>query len=726
VLTDDQVEIEGTVSRVVYSNPDSHWTVIRIHVHKDGKEVPAVGTLAGVREGEPIRVWGRWVHDARFGKQIRVDRFKVVLPATKKGIERYLSSGLIPGIGPKTAQLLVRRFGDKTLDVISKNPERLRVVRGIGKKKIAQIIEAWREHAGLTEVMVFLQGIGISPRLATKIYQVYGNDTVGRVRANPYSLVDDITGVGFKTADSFAREMGIEDEHPMRVRAGVLYVLHESRKDGHVCIPRETLIRTAASTLAAAIDVIEEQVSTLEEAGRLIIESVLGDEVAVDMVFPRDLHRAEVSAAERLVTLLDAAAPALPDTQLKLIVSQAESELGLSLAPGQRHAVRTALESQVTVITGGPGTGKTTIVRAVVTALKKMGAETTLGAPTGRAAQRLSLSTGREAKTLHRILEWSPNEGGFTRDEDHPIEVDAMIIDEVSMVDLRLFDAVVRALPSGARLILVGDVDQLPSVGPGAVLRDIIDSGVVRVARLTDIFRQASDSLITENAHRILRGELPEQPPGGAGYDFYWIEKDEVDDVRRVIGALISHRIRDAFGFSPKREVQVLTPMHRGPLGSEGLNDLLGGILNPNRGGYRLAPGDKVMQVRNNYDKDVFNGDVGFVERYAEDGRTLVVHFAEPNPRQVLYEVADQDQLVLAWAISIHKSQGSEYPVVIAPIHTQHFVMLRRNLVYTAVTRGKRLVILVGSRKAMRRALGAATMAPRFGRLAQRLREFAA
>ncbi len=720
----DQVEIDGIVTRVVYTNPDSHWTVLRVKSSGNGREIPAVGTLAGVREGESIRLWGRWVTDSRFGEQIRVDRFKVVLPATKKGIERYLSSGLIPGLGPKTAKLLVRRFGEKTLDVISKNPERLKVVKGIGKKKVMQIVAAWKEHAGLTEVMVFMQGIGITPRLATKIYQVYGNDAVGKVRANPYSLVDDIRGIGFKTADSFANEMGIAADHTMRVKAGILYVLNEHRKDGHVCLPKDVLTRSAAATLSVREDIIEDQLTVLLDAGRVIVETVPADEGAFDMVFPRDLHRAEISVAERLIRLIDGQVPAFPAEQLQLIVQQAESELGLSLADGQRDAVRAALESQVTVITGGPGTGKTTIVRAVVTALSHMGSKITLGAPTGRAAQRLSLSTGREAKTLHRILEWSPNEGGFVRDEDNPVEVDAMIIDEVSMVDIRLFDAVVRALPSGARLVLVGDVDQLPSVGPGAVLRDIIDSQAIRVARLTDIFRQSSNSLITANAHRILRGEMPEQPPGGAGYDFYWIEKEDVDDARRVIGALIGGRIRDAFGFDPKKDVQVLTPMHRGPLGSEGLNELVGGILNPTNEAARLGPGDKVMQVRNNYDKDVFNGDVGFVERYAADGRTLIVHFSEPNPRQVTYEVADQDQLVLAWAISIHKSQGSEYPVVIVPVHTQHYVMLRRNLVYTAVTRGKRLVILVGSRKAMRRALAAATMAPRYGRLAHRLREF--
>lgn len=723
VKAGEPAELQGSVLRVVYSNPENHWTVLRLSADGRPGEVTVVGTLAGIGEGERLRIWGRWIRDPRYGLQVEVERSEVVLPATAVGIERYLGSGQFPGFGPKTAKLLVKRFGDKTLDVIDKNPERLRSVKGIGKKRVAQLIRAWREQTGLRDVMTSLLQWGITPALAARIFREYGVEAVGRVRSNPYELAQRVHGIGFLRADRIAGEIGIRGDDPARLRAGLLHTLRESRSEGHACIPRATLLEAGEALLGCPADLLGTELTHLEDVGRIVVEPAVELD-GVHLVYSPDLHQAERRVARSVVELLDLELPPRPPELLDVVMMRAESSVGVALADEQRRAVRVALMSRVAVITGGPGTGKTTIVRAIAEALEGLGESLALCAPTGRAAKRLSGSTGRQAKTIHRLLEWAPQEGGFTRNLDRPLEVDAVIADEMSMVDLPLFDQLLLALSAGSRLILVGDVDQLPSVGPGSVLRDVIASEAVPVVSLEHIFRQAQGSLITANAHRILRGELPEVAAPGEIADFYWIEKDDPDGILDIIERMVCGRIQQRFGLDPIRDVQVLTPMHRGPIGSEGLNRRLGARLNPDRDPQRrLAPGDKVMQIRNNYDKEVFNGDVGFVERLAEDGETLLVRFDEPDVRIKRYEHADQDQLVPAWAISIHKSQGSEYPAVIIPVHGQHYVMLRRNLVYTAVTRGKRLVILVGNKRALGIALRASTVSPRFGQLAQRLKE---
>ncbi|MFT5432859.1 MAG: exodeoxyribonuclease V alpha subunit [Myxococcota bacterium] len=709
------VEAAGVVSRILYSNPDNFYTVLLLDA-EDGRSLKVVGTLAGVSAGEHICVRGAWSEDPRFGgQQLKASGFEVKLPTNEKGIKGYLSSGVIPGIGPKTADLLYGRFGDEVLEVIDGNPERLKQVRGVGKKKIAQIVRSWREHRSAREAMVFFQSHGISNHLMSKLRQQYGDDAVGVVRGNPYRLIEDLPGVGFKRADAIARELGLSEDHPRRTRAGLIHTLKEARKDGSVCLPRDLLLESAAKLLSVDIGVLAAELTTLVSTGRVVLED---DE----LVYTPDLFEAEKRAAAGLIRLLDHPKTIPGDVDLSVLGAQAE--LGVELADGQRAAVRSALTQPVTVITGGPGTGKTTIIRAIVRALESFGETVLLGAPTGRAAKRLGQATGKDAKTLHRLLEWQPGTG-FARNADTPLNTDAVIIDEVSMVDLKLFDCLLTALKNGTRLILVGDVDQLPSVGAGSVLRDVIDSKTVPVARLMDIFRQAEGSLIIANAHRILAGQFPVNPPPGVtDADFYFVEQNESAQIAELVVRVVVNRIPSRFGLDPAREVQVLTPMHRGDLGSEGLNRSIGAVLNPGRGNARLAPGDKVMQIRNNYEKEVFNGDVGFVERVAEDRRTLLVRFEESDSgsRLVHYEPATQDQLIPAWAISIHKSQGSEYPAVVIPLHGQHYMMLKRNLLYTAVTRGRRLVVIVGSSKALNRALKEATMASRYGSLAQRLR----
>jgi len=715
--------LEGTVARIVFTSADDHWTVLRLQ--RDGSGAGAssqtvVGVLAGVHEGERLRVWGQWVDDRKYGRQFRVAKYQIVLPSTLRGIERYLASGAIRGIGPKTAHLLVTTFGRETLEVIDKQPQRLQSVRGLGKKRVTQIVRSWREQVGVRDVMVFLQGLGITPGLAGRIYKQYGVDAIGRVRSNPYELAQDIWGVGFLKADKVGKQLNIADDAPIRIEAGLLHILRTARGDGHCCLPRDDLFETVENLLGVAADFnsMTAALDSLVERTLVVMES------ATQQVYTADLYDAEERVAETIVRRISAGPPSGPSALKEQQVRYAEQGLGIELSSRQREAVSSVLDNQLMVITGGPGTGKTTIIRAVVEALELGRQRVALCAPTGRASKRLGSATGRDARTIHRLLEWQPHEGTFARDEHNPLECDTLIVDEVSMVDLPLFDQVLRALKDGARLLMVGDADQLPSVGPGAVLRDVIESGMIPVIHLDQIYRQAQGSMIVENAHRILRGELPETPEAGnTDSDYYWIEREDPAGIQDAIQKVLTRRIPAAFGLDPGRDVQVLTPMHRGPLGTEGLNALLNVLLNPDGKGGRFRAGDKVMQIRNNYDKEVYNGDVGFVQRVSADSKTLIVRFDDPKTRLVPYDGDDVEQLVMAWAISIHKSQGSEYPAVIIPLHTQHYMMLRRNLLYTAMTRGRQLVVLVGSKRALRISVSDATVSRRHGGLVDRLRE---
>ncbi len=673
-----------------------------------------------------------------------------VAPATLDGIRRYLGSGLIKGIGPEFAGRIVERFGIATLEVLDRDPGRISEVTGIGPARARSIREAWAGQREVRKVMVFLQGYGVSPAFAARIYRRYGVAAIARVRENPYRLAFDVWGIGFLSADKLAAALGIEKESDVRIAAGVRHVLEESAGKGDVFVPRERLAREAAGLLGVTESMADGGIDQLARAGEAAIDARIAapglDGGAA--IYETGLYRAEVAAAAGLRQLL-----ASPPPPVRIDVDRAlawyENEAGIALAAQQAEAVRRAIGGKVVVITGGPGVGKTTIIRGVVSILTRKGLRVALAAPTGRAAKRLSEATGAPASTLHRLLEWRPAEGRFGRNPDRPLEIDLLVVDEASMLDVRLAADLVAALPASARLCLVGDVDQLPSVGPGTVLRDVIASGVVPVVRLTEIFRQAAQSLIVLNAHRIHEGEMPElgaAPPAaaagagaaagvGAGAggtaggpiadnrDFFFIEEDDPARAALLIRDLVSVRLPRRYGFDPL-EIQVLSPMHRGDLGAGNINLLLqetlsAGAASLARGARTFRTGDKVMQIRNDYDKEVWNGDIGRVVEADGASQTLMVRF---DDRDIEYGLDEIDQLTLAYAATVHKSQGSEYAAVVIPVHTQHYMMLQRNLLYTAVTRGKRLVVLVGSRKALGMAVRNAEIALRCSGLAERLR----
>ena len=710
--------LEGTLERFVYSNEESAWSVVRLSVAGRPGTITAVGNLLGVQPGENLRLRGRWVQDRRYGEQFRVESYVTVKPATLTGIEKYLASGLVEGIGPVMAARLVKHFGLETLDVIEGEEDRLTEVEGIGPVRSEAIRKAWAEQREIKDVMIFLQSHGVSTTYAIKIYKTYGSRAIAAVREDPYRLAEEIHGIGFKSADRIAARLGIAPDSPRRAAAGVLYSLREQSDEGHVYTPRVRLVEKAEEILGIDRLVIQQAIGELAGAERLVLEDLTSGEA----VFLTSLHAAEVDAADRLAGLL-AAGPPRVRVDVERAIAWVEDTQGLTLSRGQREAIRRAVGSRVLVITGGPGTGKTTLLNGIIAILRKKGLRIMLCAPTGRAAKRMEEATGRKAKTIHRLLEYSPRSGDFVRDEENPLPADLVVADEVSMVDVPLLHHLLRAVPVGCQLILVGDVDQLPSVGPGSVLRDIIRSRAVDVVRLTEVFRQASESLIVVNAHRINRGEMPIFKEKRGRGDFFFIERTTPEEALDLIKHLVAERIPGRFGLDPVDEVQVISPMHKGTLGAANLNSELQALLNPGgetlvRGGRSFRRGDKVMQVRNNYDLDVFNGDIGRIEVIDESQRALSIRY---DGRLVTYDFAELDELVLAYACSIHKAQGSEYPAVVIPIHTQHYVMLQRNLLYTGVTRGRRLVIVVGSRKAMGIAVRNNKIEARHTRLAERL-----
>lgn len=747
--------IEGTLERVVYSNPETLFTVARLAVSSGsdhaaneatGKAtvkasgdrggarpseqlVPIVGPLMGVPEGTPLIVRGFWEESTRFGRQFRVRSYQTRSPETLVGIERYLSSGSIPGIGPELAKRMVARFGMKTLEVISQSPKQLVEVEGIGAARADKIAGAWQAQRGVQDVMVFLHSYGVTAAHAARIYKRYGTNAMSVIRQNPYRLALDIWGIGFKTADLIARNLGIESSAPERLQAGLVHALGQLAEDGHVHVPELYLLEVAAELLGVEIALLPPALLVLENSALVIRES-LGDRGPC--VSLTAMWESESDAAARLAMLVST-----PMTPMKLdpaaAVAMAESAAGIELAQAQRRAVQAAVVDKCAVITGGPGVGKTTVVRAIVSIFAAERRRIALAAPTGRAAKRLSESTGLEALTLHRLLEYQPHFNTFARTEDDPLEIDALIVDEVSMVDIGLFRAFLAALPATAQLILVGDVDQLPSVGPGAVLADVIASGAATVVRLTEIFRQAAESRIVVAAHQINSGIVPElsPPPGQDAQrsDFYFIRRDDPVAARETLIELVSRRIPERFGFDPTTEIQVLSPIHRGDLGTIALNEALQAELNPRqsgvlelaRGGRAFRIGDKVMQIKNDYEKAVFNGDIGVIRDIIPADKKLLVDYFDG--RMVSYEQADLDQLMLAYAVSVHKSQGSEYPAVVISLATQHYMMLQRNLLYTAITRGKRLVVLIGATKAVSMAVRNQSTNTRWTWLAERIRD---
>jgi exodeoxyribonuclease V alpha subunit len=711
--------LEGILERITFFNEENNFTVAKLQSGSSRDLITIVGNLPDPNPGETLRLQGQWIVDAKFGRQFRVESCISVLPSTLTGIQKYLGSGLVKGIGPIMAGRIVAKFGLETLAVMEERQDDLLEVEGIGKIRAERIGKAWQEQKEIRNVMVFLQGNGVSSTYAVKIYKAYGNKSISIVKDNPYRLALDIRGIGFKTADKIARTMGIDPGAQIRIEAGVIHVLSELVDEGHVYYPQDKLMSVAAELLDVEQPKVETALAELAKQKRILIEPQ-GDKQAVYLT---PLHVAEVNVAKRLETLINAPRQMFP-IEIEKAIQWVQSSMGIALAEMQQEAIRKTVTSKVLVITGGPGTGKTTLLNCLLRILEMKNQRILLASPTGRAAKRLAEVTGREAKTIHRLLEFSPREGGFKRNEDNLLEADLVIIDEVSMLDILLMNSLLKAIPPIATLLLVGDVDQLPSVGPGNVLRDIIASGRVETVKLTEVFRQAQESLIIVNAHRINQGEFPvAAPPQDKKADFYFIEREDPDQALALIKELCSTRLPKSFHLDPYEDIQVLTPMHRGLVGVASLNAELQMLLNPTgkevvRGGRCFRINDKVMQIVNNYEKEVFNGDIGRMVGIETEDQKIVIKY---DDRLVDYGWHELDELVLAYAISIHKSQGSEYPAVVVPLLSQHYIMLQRNLLYTAITRAKKLVVLVGSRKALAIAIRNNKVQHRYTGLAARL-----
>jgi exodeoxyribonuclease V alpha subunit len=715
-----EISLEGVVERVTFESATSSYRIIKLAVAGRADRLAVVGSFPPTPVGARVRVRGVLEQDRKHGEQLRVESLIELAPDTLGGLERYLASGLIKGVGPKLAQRIVATFGLDALRVLEEDVDRLREVEGLGEKRRAALARAWREQRSLRDVMVFLQAHGASPALAARIVRRYGPNAMNIVSREPFRLALDVRGVGFKTADRIAAAIGVLPDSPERMQAGALQVVHDLTDAGHTWTAHAEVVARAATMLGldasesndldeAAVHVrIDRALDACVRIGRVVLEDAPESD-AGRVVFASEMHAAEQRLAARLAEL--ASARPAPLDGVAAAITDFESRARVELAPEQRSAVEEAARRQVLVVTGGPGVGKTTIVRAILAALVRAGIVVRLAAPTGRAAKRLSDTTGAEATTLHRLLDFDPKSATFKRDRHRPIEAGAVVVDEASMLDLPTADSLAQAIAPGTRLLLVGDVDQLPSVGPGAVLRDVIASDVVPCVRLRQIFRQAARSLIVTNAHRINEGEMPVSgapgDPAGSAADFFIVERRDPERARATVIELVTSRIPDRFGLDPVRDIQVLTPMNRGPAGAVALNQALQEALNPTgvalvRGARTFRVGDKVMQLRNDYDKNVYNGDVGLVASIDPEEVAMTVRF---DGRDVAFEASDLDDLVLAYACTVHKSQGSEYPAVVIPLLTTHFVMLSKNLLYTAVTRGKRLVVLVCDPRALTLAL---------------------
>jgi exodeoxyribonuclease V alpha subunit len=720
--------LEGQLERIVYFNEDSLYTVARLKVKGKRGLVTVVGQIGGVTPGEELALSGSWEVHSEYGEQFRVDTCTVRLPAKVQGIEKYLGSGLIKGIGPEMAGRLVGYFGDKTLDVIENRPEDLLKVEGIGEKRLQTIRKAWEEHRDIRDVMIFLQGQGISAGYSAKIFKQYGQNTIQIVRQNPYQLTSDVFGIGFVIADNIAEKVGVPKDSLMRAEAGILHVLEKICEGGHVYGVYDDVIGRSRELLGIGEDILEKAFENLFLSRKIVVETVEESDGQAwaerKCVYLKAFHVVEKGLANRLKALLSVPVKALRprDAEIKQLV---QKRLAIALSEEQEAALETTLTSKISIVTGGPGTGKTTLVKAILAVFQGMGKRLALAAPTGRAAKRLSEVTGREAKTIHRLLVYNFKSGGFHKNEENPLDADVIIVDEASMVDVFLMYHLVKAVPVTAVLVLVGDINQLPPVGPGNVLRDMIVSRRVPAVYLTEIFRQARESLIVVNAHKINEGYFPTVPPANNDtlQDFYLIEQDDSEKVLSTIRELCTTRIPRRFNLDPMSDIQVLTPMHKGMVGTANLNRVLQEALNPcretvERMGRAFRRGDKVMQIRNNYGKEVFNGDIGTIQSIDAEKAQLTVSF---DGNGVAYDFSELDELVLAYAVSVHKSQGSEYEAVILPVMTQHFVLLQRNLIYTGITRAKKLVVLIGTKKALAIAIKNDRPQRRMTRLAYRL-----
>jgi exodeoxyribonuclease V alpha subunit len=712
--------LSGLIEDVVFFNEENGFAVIKVKASGHRDPVTIVGSLPSVNPGEWVSAQGRWVQDRQFGRQFRAELLTSTPPSTREGIEKYLGSGMVKGIGPTYAKKLVAKFGEGIFDIIENQSARLEEVDGIGPKRRRKIKDAWAEQKVIREIMVFLHSNGVSTSRAVRIYKTYGDDAIEKVRANPYRLAEDIAGIGFKTADQIAQKVGIPVDSLVRACAGLNHVLLEATGQGHCALPIGLLKDETGKLLLVNEQLIDTALQRTLAAGDLALESIDGEE----LIFLPALKRAEEGIAGR-IRMLSASASNYPPIVFDKAVAWCQERTGKEFAPSQREALKQALTSRVLIITGGPGVGKTTLVNAILLILRAKKVNCVLCAPTGRAARRLSETTGLEAKTIHRLLEVQPGTGRFARNESNPVDCDLLVVDECSMVDVTLMNHLLRALPVRASLLLVGDVDQLPSVGPGMVLRNLIDSGVVPVVRLTEVFRQVAHSRIITTAHRVNEGRMPE--PGAKDGDFFFMDRAEPEQIAETLVEMVKTRIPGKFRLDPLRDVQVLCPMNRGSLGIRELNVRLQEELNPARAGepvaekfgWKFRVRDKVLQTENNYDKDVFNGDIGQIVTIDPDEREVAVRF---DQREVRYDYGELDELSLAYAITIHKSQGSEFPAVVIPLAMQQYLLLQRNLIYTAITRGKQLVIVIGQTKAFAAAVRNNRTAQRFSGLLARLK----
>ncbi|MDE5759541.1 MAG: ATP-dependent RecD-like DNA helicase [Bacteroides sp.] len=703
-------KLRCVVERITYQNPENGYSVMKVKVKGFSDLVTLVGNLLEVPAGSVLLCEGDWKLDKKYGRQFLCQSWEEVMPATAYGIEKYLGSGLVKGIGPKFARLIVSHFGLETIDVIETDIERLYEVPGIGKKRVEKIAESWEKQKDIKNVMLFLQGYGVSTAYAAKIYRQYGKESIDTVKNNPYKLADDIWGIGFKTADGIAAKMGYEKNDLRRCKSGITYTLSRLSEEGHVYAEEVQLLKAAIELLEADEESIRQAMAEMLQSEDLIQDG--------EALYMPPFYYAEVGTANRLRGLLNHAEGNL--FQKALDIAAISKASGIEYDEVQVKAIREAVASKVMVLTGGPGTGKTTTTQGIIAALKSMGLSILLAAPTGRAAKRMSEATGMEAKTIHRLLEYNPKDG-YKRNDENPLEGDALIVDECSMIDIILMNNLMKALPADMRLVLVGDIDQLPSVGAGNVLRDIIDSEKIPVIRLTRIFRQAQASRIVMSAHAINKGQFPDIS-NGKQTDFFFMQMEEPEQVAETIVNLVKERLPKAYK-RPASDIQVLTPMQRGVVGATNLNTALQAVLNTsqlalNRSGYSFRQGDRVMQLRNNYDKDVFNGDLGYVEKVNLEERTLQVDF---DGKLVEYEVSELDELTLAYATTIHKAQGSEYPIVVMPVLMTHYVMLQRNLIYTGITRAKKICVLVGTKKALSFAIRNMSVLKRNTKLKERL-----
>lgn len=706
MIPDNLADLRGQIERVTYSNEENGYTIARIKVPGRRDLVTVIGSIVNPIPGETIAMKGEWSRHPKYGEQFRITHCESAIPATAQGIEKYLGSGLVRGIGPVMAKRIVRRFREETLDVIEKDTDSLAAIDGIGKKRIAMIKKAWEEQKEIRSIMIFLQSHGVGPGYSARIYKQYGNAAVAVVRENPYRLATDVFGIGFVTADRIAQKLGFAKDSELRAEAGVLYVLHELTDEGHVYYPYEPLITRCREILDIDREIVVAAIRTIEADKRIVIETRCREAEAIPdndkAVYLAGYHTAETQLAARLKALLRTP-QALRRIDAEKAVQWVQEKLAITLADRQIEAVRCIMGNKVMVVTGGPGTGKTTLINAIIRICSVIKTRILLAAPTGRAAKRMTDATGHEAKTIHRMLEYSLQKGGFQKNESAPLDCDLLIVDEVSMIDTLLMHHLLKAVPAGATFVMVGDVNQLPSVGAGSVLKDIIESQAVPVVELNEIFRQARESEIIVNAHLINRGQMPNlrSSPDRLG-DFFFIEQEDPQKVLELIVTLVKERIPRRFGFDPLDDIQVLTPMHRGVVGATNLNIELQRALNPGDEGvprmgrlYKLR--DKVMQITNNYDKEVYNGDIGRIVSIDAEAQEVLVAI---DNREIPYGYSELDELVHAYAVSVHKSQGSEYPAVIIPLLTQHYLLLQRNLLYTGVTRGKKLVVIVGTKKA--------------------------